>query len=338
MLYFLKPQSANGRIIVWKTSLKMIADKPLTGFGKGGFAANYMYYQAEYMKSSASSREKRLAGSTHMAFNEPLRITVEYGFIGLFIYVIFVIWILYPPKRQNFVIIISKSLLAGIIMWGMFAYPDMVFPVCVLWVIGIICILNKKTEKTYIIFIHNKCFQTVATVIYCCIIVFLVGKLEIKWQSYHGLYEGIKIHHSHNISKYAGYLAQYKEEMQDDIGFLYLYCQIVKAAHIDMEFLNTVLLLERCFPTSNLFMIKGDYLKEKGLWSDAEEDYKLAVNMEPSLQSPRARLAILYNEMGRKKEALIIVREILTEDIKIYSFDTFKLHRDLKRIFEGQLK
>ena len=60
----------------------MIKDAPLTGFGKGGFAANYLYYQAEYMKSSASAEERKLAGDTHLAFNEPLRITVEHGAVS----------------------------------------------------------------------------------------------------------------------------------------------------------------------------------------------------------------------------------------------------------------
>lgn len=82
----------------------MIHDKPLTGFGKGGFAANYLYYQADYMKSFASPEERRLAGSTHLAFNESLRITVEYGLIGLIIYSSFIIWILfYLPTGLLFV-------------------------------------------------------------------------------------------------------------------------------------------------------------------------------------------------------------------------------------------
>ena len=65
-------------------------------------------------RPSTSTEEKILAGNTHLAFNEPLRITVEYGLIGLFVYLTFIIWLLIPSKSRNSVTITCKSLLAGI--------------------------------------------------------------------------------------------------------------------------------------------------------------------------------------------------------------------------------
>lgn len=84
--------------------------------------------------------------------------------------------------------------------------------------------------------------------------------------------------------------------------------------------------------------MKGDYWREKGKWKEAEAAYRLAANMVPSLQKPRGKLAILYKDMGRHEEATAIVREILTEKVKVYSFETFLLHRELKRIFEDSFK
>lgn len=106
----------------------------------------------------------------------------------------------------------------------------------------------------------------------------------------------------------------------------------------DKEFIHTVHYLEEKFPSPDLLLMKGDYLKEKGLWREAETAYKLAAYMVPTLQIPRGKLAFLYNEIGRKKEAVEIAREILTEHVKVYGFDTFKLHRELKKIFEDELK
>lgn len=153
-LYYLKPKSADGRLLIWKVSWQMIKDKPLTGFGKGGFAANYLYYQAKYLDcSSATTEERALAGNTHLAFNEPLRITVEYGIIGLFVYLSFIIWLLIPPKRKGAINIICKSLLVGIFIWGIFAYPDQVFSLLAFWVIGIALILKKKEKKNIMSFL-----------------------------------------------------------------------------------------------------------------------------------------------------------------------------------------
>ena len=49
-LYKYRPDSVDGRMLIGKVGLEMIKNKPLTGFGAGGFAANYMYYQARYLK------------------------------------------------------------------------------------------------------------------------------------------------------------------------------------------------------------------------------------------------------------------------------------------------
>ncbi len=49
-MYFLKKDSANGRLFIWKVTLKMIGDYPLTGTGFGGFKARYTDYQAAWFK------------------------------------------------------------------------------------------------------------------------------------------------------------------------------------------------------------------------------------------------------------------------------------------------
>lgn len=145
--YLLKPKSADGRLLVWKVSWEMIQDKPLTGFGKGGFAANYLYYQADYMKSSASSAEKALAGSTHLAFNGLLCIIVERGLIGLLVYLTFIVGIFLSYRDRTRISLVLKSFLIGFIIWSMFAYPDQVFPVLTLWIIGMACYLNQRSRS-----------------------------------------------------------------------------------------------------------------------------------------------------------------------------------------------
>lgn len=338
-LYALKPQSAQGRILIWKVGWQMIQDKPLAGFGRGGFAANYLYYQAQYMETTASLEEKRLAGSTHLAFNEPLRITVEYGLIGLLVYLSFVFWILLPSKGITAVSVISKSLFAGVAAWGLFAYPDQTFPVLLLWVmgIGIICRFKSRLSR-HSFLISSHLFSRISAAAICVSVIALCGMLHAKWKVYHGLQVYLTTHSFHHISERADVLSEFEDKMDGDVGFAYLYCQVARAEHCDSVFMNTLRQLENSFPTPGLLLLKGDYWKESGCWTEAEAAYKLAANMMPSLQTPRGRLAFLYHEMGRKQEALVIAKGLLTEEVKVYGFDTFILHRDLKRIFEDELK
>lgn len=98
-LYQLKPMSANGRLLIWKVTAQMIRDKPLIGYGAEGFKQHYMHYQAAYLKAKGTDQEKYIAGNNHLVYNEPLRMTAEYGFLGVIIY----IWFIYkfPPLQLH---------------------------------------------------------------------------------------------------------------------------------------------------------------------------------------------------------------------------------------------
>ncbi len=91
--------SANGRLLIWKVTAQMIRDKPLIGYGAEGFKQHYMHYQAAYLKAKGTDQEKYIAGNNHLVYNEPLRMTAEYGFLGVIIY----IWFIYkfPPLQLH---------------------------------------------------------------------------------------------------------------------------------------------------------------------------------------------------------------------------------------------
>lgn len=82
-LYFLKKESADARLFIWKNSGQLLHTSPLTGSGVNTFASRYMYTQAEYFANHPDSPYKLKASDNSHAFNEYLRIIVEYGIIGL---------------------------------------------------------------------------------------------------------------------------------------------------------------------------------------------------------------------------------------------------------------
>lgn len=82
-LYFLKRESADGRLLVWRCTAEMIARRPLFGHGPGGFAAGYMNTQADYLREHPDSPYAQLADSVQHPFNEYLSVAVHYGLFGL---------------------------------------------------------------------------------------------------------------------------------------------------------------------------------------------------------------------------------------------------------------
>ncbi len=82
-IYNYKKDSADGRILIWKVTLQMIADNPIFGNGLNTFQSKYMHYQENYFKINKKSTFKYLADNNNYAFNEPLRLLSEQGLVGL---------------------------------------------------------------------------------------------------------------------------------------------------------------------------------------------------------------------------------------------------------------
>lgn len=78
--FFLKKDSAIGRFHIWNMELRAIAKKPWTGHGRGTVLGIYGETQAEYFAEKQRPKIiSKVAGCPEYAFNEYLKIGVEYG-------------------------------------------------------------------------------------------------------------------------------------------------------------------------------------------------------------------------------------------------------------------
>lgn len=79
-IFCFKLDSAIGRLHIWHMELRAIADKPWIGHGAGRVLGVYGAEQAEYFAEKERSEVLvRIAGCPEYAFNEYLRIGVEFG-------------------------------------------------------------------------------------------------------------------------------------------------------------------------------------------------------------------------------------------------------------------
>ena len=79
-----KQLSAAGRLLIWKASIPMILERPVTGVGAGNFPVFYNLYQGRYFDRGHGSLTERLsASSPPYAFNDYLETAVETGALGL---------------------------------------------------------------------------------------------------------------------------------------------------------------------------------------------------------------------------------------------------------------
>ena len=82
-LYNMKRDSADGRLLIWKVSAMMIAERPM-GCGYGLFPKHYNLRQAEdFHEEHGTETERRNASFVYMAYDDFLEHGVEGGVIGM---------------------------------------------------------------------------------------------------------------------------------------------------------------------------------------------------------------------------------------------------------------
>jgi tetratricopeptide (TPR) repeat protein len=126
-VFFLKKDSAIGRLHIWHMELLAIAEAPLSGHGKGTVLGVYGDTQAEYF--AEKERPKiitKVAGCPEYAFNEYLKIGVEYGIpamVGVIVVMIALITLLLKYRSPFAYGLIAFSVFA------FFSYPLEAIPI-----------------------------------------------------------------------------------------------------------------------------------------------------------------------------------------------------------------
>lgn len=153
--YFLKKDSADGRLLIWRVSANIIADKPMIGSGVNSFGGIYMTNQAKYFANNPESRFSFLADNVKHPFNEILKLVIENRIVGLILVVFVVIIVI----RESFKMKSNKKTpcydsIIAIGICSCFTYP---FSYPIIWVLSSCCIgIIVWNKVPPYIFILNK--------------------------------------------------------------------------------------------------------------------------------------------------------------------------------------
>jgi O-antigen ligase len=135
-LYLQKKDSANGRMLIWRCSWEMVKEKPLLGYGAGGFKAGYMSVQAKYFEEHPDSELAMLAGNVNRPFNEYVGLAVSYGLAGVFL-LFFAGWFIrksYLRCKNTLQARMAAWCLLAVAVFACFSYP-LAYPF--VWVVSI---------------------------------------------------------------------------------------------------------------------------------------------------------------------------------------------------------
>jgi tetratricopeptide (TPR) repeat protein len=329
-LYFLKKDSADGRIPIWQSTWDMIRDKPLTGHGYGTFNAKYMLYQAEYFETHPESKYADLADNVLHPFNEYLLVWAEYGIIGMScIALLCFLLIRHYFRAPSYLKFIALLSLLSLAVLSCFSYP---FKYPFTWLIAflniaLICPPGKVSS-------HRIINATRTGLVLIAVALLLVGvplmKAEIRWNT---------IAKQSLAGKTREVLSEY-DKLYKYLGRngLFLYNHAAEL-HEVKEYAKSLSVFERCIQYYNdmdVQMLLAYNYKELGKYNEAEKHLKLAAFMCPGRFMPLYELTELFTATGRTDETRTLAQQIVDKKVKIPSATVYAIKQKMQKLIDRE--
>lgn len=330
--YDLRKESADGRILIWKVSYDMIKDKPLFGHGANGFRANYMGYQAEYFKTHPRSTFSYLADDNHYAFNEFIRVWVEQGTIGLLLYLLILYRLFFNKKAitKNDGLVIVKSALVALLVFGFFSYPMDIFQFNLMSVLFIAVIPTRSITKKHI---NTLRFNGVYMSGVSSAKVVIIGVFSVVFIAAVGLvptirnYEvackqwdtALKRFNETDTAKSITMLKASYPQLKNNGIFLSTYG---KALNLSGQYIEAIPVLLRAniqLPSAANYIELGKSYKATNQFENAKNAWCKASYMVPAMFTPHYLTAKMYCQIGKMAEAQQIANNLLRKEVKIKS-------------------
>jgi len=326
-LYFIKKDSADGRLLIWRCSAELVKQAPLFGHGSNGFTANYMVQQAKYFTEHPNSKFIKLSDNVKHPFNEFIKEIVNYGFIGFtFSLLLMVIPIYQSRKQHSSEIFFVRLSLLSIGICALFSYP-LYYPFVQLMVIFLFAYLQSSNGESTFRILNNKFYiQSIICLnsILLASAIFQI-KYEYKWNS---------------IAKRS--LAGFSEEMLSEYANLYTNCHLKKDALFlynygaELNFIgeykksNEILLeCQKYMDDIELEILLADNFEKTNCMANAEDCLILASRMIPVRFFPIYRLAKLYEKNNQYERACNMARIIIKKEVKVPSTKIIVIKKEM---------
>lgn len=339
-LFYLKKDSANGKLFIWEVTLNKAIDRPLFGYGVGRFEAEYNNWQADYFRSHPEEMDKAkgmAAGNTRYAFNEFLEILTEQGIIGLVLFVILIIATIRSLQKENR---LSKTLMPAFIsllVCAFISFPFYSLPSFILFFV-LLGVLSSQIKKKPVADINTKASVTrkiltgavVVVLIPVAVYSFLIAKSQYK--AYRIWYDASLSYQMEDYSGTDSCLSTVYTPLQYTGAFLQYYGKVLNQ---DKKFEQSIQMLDKAkMLTSDdvLFSTIGDSYSGLKAYAETERAYKQALFMAPNKLYPRYKLANYYYLTGQNTTALVVAKTIINRKMKVESKATDEIIQAMKEL------
>lgn len=287
-LYGYKKDSADGRLLVWRVSADMIAQKLLAGHGIGTFSEHYMFAQADYFERNPDSRFTNVAEQVSYPFNELIGITCEQGIIGGLLLLLLVgSALLYRGNTEG------KTLLIGLSVFGLFSYPSAFLSFGLLF--GAVLAASANTPSS------GRRLFSCRTAMIIAGTVLLAGGVLLYF---------ISADRNALVNRYA--------LVREASGLT------LRGNPNDLPRLEQ---MAQRLPIAGFYVEMGDLYLEAGNTLRAKYYYRTAVRMIPSRLKPYDGLFRAYLQSEQLDSAALMARRIVTMPVKVSNTTTIRIRQ-----------
>lgn len=305
-LYFIKQGSADGRMIIWQSSIASWLESPWFGVGIGGFCNAFaegmsILYERNVDLSSA--------GVTDNAYNILVKILVEQGIIGAFISITFCVFVLITLYKN------SKPLFYGmssLILFSMFSYPFDLLPYKII-VVVIVAWSESANGRRFCDLGRFK------IILLSCLLIILA------WQTYKLVKESYEADEDYTMIRgfhEQAFIKDYYELLPlegDNPEFLFDFAKVLRE---QKRYNDSNAILKKgikCSADPMFYVLMGNNNRDMSHFNLAEESYNKAFNIMPNRIYPVYQLMMMYKDNGDIKNAKEIAKRVLLLKPKIES-------------------
>ena len=326
--YWMKKDSADGRLLIWQCSINMAKEAPWIGHGIDSFEAHYMDYQADYFKKHGQSRYAMLADNVKQPFNEYLGILLNFGIVGLLMLLMLIGGIGYCyHKNPNVEKKIALYSLTSIGIFSLFSYP---FTYPLVWIVTFLSIfmIIGGHIKTFITRVWIKNIVCISVFISSLLGVYKLverTQAELEW----GRISKLTFSDSYNET-----LPVYEELEKAFVNnpyFLYNYAAVLLEKKQYNKSLEIALKCRQYWADYDLELIIGENYQQLNKPKLAEKYYNSASMMCPSRFLPLYKLFHLYKTNGEKERSLAMAEAVISKPMKIKTTTIRMMKREMER-------
>ena len=323
-MYYIKKNSADGRLLTWKVSLTALVKHPL-GVGLEHFPNAYGDAQAAYFASgNASETEKYVAGNPEYGFNEFLQIAIESGIVSLLLFIGMLVCAfrgLLKNKNRD----VMGSLVA-LLVFACFSYPFSVLPFPIVFV----CLLAMSGggKGLQVKPVMTRLFTVIC---FICILLLLYKQYPV--------YKAYKQWNNNRMYYQAG---MYKEAavnykplfpyLNDQIQFLFEYGRSLSQSEQPGKSNEVLQQATKISCDPMLYNVMGKNYKAMKKYDLAEQCLLKSTHIVPGRLYPYYLLMKLYVEMGDKQKARETAGIVLTKEPKVQSQAVKEMREEAKKI------